>query len=61
MYVTNITDDFDKMIFTNCIDNENNIDIIIPILLLAIPCGFSFLYLMSLMVYILIKPLFSNK
>ena len=59
MYVTNITDDYDN-ITINCTNNENNIDIIIPSLLRTIPCGLSFLFLMSLMVYTLIKPLFSK-
>ena len=71
MNVTNITD-YDNITyfeifsndynitFANCRDNENNIDIIIPTLLLTIPCGLSFLCFMSLMVYT-IKPLFTNK
>ena len=62
MYMTNITDDYDNITDTkNCTDNENNIDIIIPALLFTIPCGLSFLCLMSLMIYTLIKPLFNNK
>ena len=71
MYVMNVTDydnntstnytDYDNNTPTNCINNENNIDIVVPTLLLTIPCGLSFLCLMSLMVYTLIKPLFSNK
>ena len=32
MYVLNITDDYDNMTLTNCTDNENSIDIIIPFL-----------------------------
>ena len=55
MYVTNFTDDYDKDIdsnFTNeSTNSENNIDIIIPTLLLTIPCGSSFLCLMSSKVY----------
>ena len=39
MNVTNITDDYDNITFTNCTDNENNIDIFIPTLLLTIACG----------------------
>ena len=66
MYVMNVTDydkmtdDYNNSLSTNnnCIINENNIDIIIPTLLLTIPCGLSFLCLMSLMVYTIIKPLF---
>ena len=63
MHVTNITNDYDydNITFTNCTANENNIGIIIPSLLLIIPCGLSFLCLLSLMAYTLIKPLFSNK
>ena len=64
MYVTTITDDYDNttdLNFTNnCTSNENNIDIILPILLLTIPYGLSFLCLMSLMVYTLIKPLINQ-
>ena len=41
--------------------NQSNIDIIIPTLLITIPCGLSFLCLMSLMVYKLIEPLIKNK
>ena len=61
MDVTNNTDDYDNNTFTNCTDNENNIDIIIPTLIITIPCGLSVLYLMSLMVYTLMKPLFNSK
>ena len=50
----NMTDDY------NCTTNENNIDIIIPTLLLTITCGMSFFCLLSLMVYTLIKPLFNK-
>ena len=60
MYVTNITDDYDNMSSCNCTDSENDIDIIIPALLFTIPCGLSFICLMSLMVYTLIKPLFNK-
>ena len=41
--------------------NDCNIDIIIPALLFTIPCGLSFICLISLMVYTLIKPLFNKK
>ena len=63
MYITNVTD-FENMTDdynNNCTNSDNNFDIIIPTLLLTIPCGLSFLCLMSLMVYTLIKPLFNNK
>ena len=61
----NITD-YDNITSTNtttcnCTDSENDFDIIIPALLFKIPCGLSFLCLMSLMVYTLIKPLFNKK
>ena len=72
MYIGNVTEDFDNitssnypdydnMTLTNCTINENNIDIIIPALIFTIPCGLSFLCLMSLMLYTLIKPLFNKK
>ena len=66
MYVTNITDlnfsnDYDNILFTNCTDNKNIIDIFIPTILLTVPCGLSFLCLMSLMLYTLIRPLIKFK
>ena len=57
MNITNITDDYDNTTGTN----NCNFDIIIPALLFTIPCGLSFICLMSLMVYTLIKPLFNKK
>ena len=69
MYVLNVTD-YENMtddyndslsINNNCTLNENNIDIIIPTILPTKPCGLSFLCLMSLNVYTLIKPLINNK
>ena len=64
--MTNITDlvttiDYDKITFTNCTDDENNIDIIIPTIILTIPCGLSFSCLISLMVYTLSKPFIKSK
>ena len=53
--------DYDNMTLTNCTKNENNIDISIPTILLTIPCGLSFLCLISLMIYTLMKPLFNKK
>ena len=44
----------------NCTNNEKNIDINIPTLLLTLPSGLSFLCLMSSMVYKLIKPIFKK-
>ena len=64
MYITNVTD-YDNittsdMTLSNCTNNENNIEIVIP-LITIIPCGMSLVCLISLMVYTLIKPLFNNK
>ena len=56
----NITSSNDNMTLTNCTSNEKVIDIIIPGLLLTIPCILSFLCFMSLIVYTLIKPLFNK-
>ena len=65
MYVTNITDEYDKItdlkITNNCTNNENNIDIIIATSLLTINCDLSLFCLLSLMIYTLVKPLFNNK
>ena len=72
MFVTIITDDYknitssnytecDIMTLSNCTFKENEIDIILPTLLLTIPCDLSFLCLLSLKVCTLIKTLFSNK
>ena len=55
------TNNYNKTLSPNCTINENIIYIFIPTLLLTFPCGLSFLCFMSLMVYTLIKPLFSNK
>ena len=66
MCITNVTD-YDKMtddynkilaIKNDYTLNENNIDKIIPSLLRTIPCGLSFLCLMSLMVYTIMKLVF---
>ena len=60
MNIINVTDLYDTS-SCNCTDSENDIDIIIPAaLLFTIPCGLSFICLMSLMVYTLIKPLFNK-
>ena len=63
MNITNITDDYDNITeYDNTTDTNNcNIDIIIPALLITIPCGISFLCLISLMVYTLVKPLINRK
>ena len=58
MNVTNITDDSNN---ADILDENNcNIDIIIPALLFTIPCGLSFLCLISIMVYTLVKPLINK-
>ena len=58
MNVTNITDDSNN---ADILDENNfNIDIIIPALLFTIPCGLSFLCLISIMVYALVKPLINK-
>ena len=71
MYIKNVTDydeitssnytDYVNITFTNCTNKENNIDIFIPTLLFTKPCGLSFLSLMSLMVYTLIKLLINGE
>ena len=69
MYITNVTD-YDIMtddynnslsIKKKCTRNESNIDIFIASLLLTLPCGLSFLCLMSLVVFTIIKPFFNIK
>ena len=64
--ITDTIDDYNNItdydnITSNCTDSENDIDIIIPTLLFTIPCGISFLCLIGLIVYTLIKPLFNKK
>ena len=74
MYVTIITDlnnrnDYGKItdinttnnISNNCTNSESIIDINIPSILQTIQCGVSFLCLLSLMIYTLIKLLLTNK
>ena len=69
MYITKVTDydnmtnDYNNTLSLNniCTNSEIIIDIIIPSILLTIPCGLSFLCLLSLMIYTLIKHLFNNK
>ena len=58
---TDILNDIRDLTLRNCTDNENNFDINIPTLLLILTCVLSFLCLMSLMVYTLIKPFFNNE
>ena len=62
MYITNFTDDYNDSlsINNNCTNNDNNIEIIIP-LFTIISCGMSLICLISLMVYTLIKPYINKK
>ena len=69
MYIANVTNGYDNTTSSNFKDYDNitdtnicteNFDKIIPFLLI-IPCGLSFLCLLSLMVYTIIKLLFKNK
>ena len=59
----NMTDDFNDSLSmnNNCTINEINIDIIVPARFFTLPCSLSFLCLMSLMAYTIIKPLFNKK
>ena len=62
MYITNVTD-YDNLTLCNCTNidnNDNNIEIIIP-LFTIIPCGLSLICLISLMAYTLIESLLSKK
>ena len=61
MYVLKITDDYDNISFKNCTSNEKSTDINIPTSLLTISCSLSFLCLLSLMIYTLIKHLLTDK
>ena len=57
----NATNDYIN-ITKNCTNFDNkNINVKIPTVLPTIPCGLSFLYLMSLMIYVLFKPFLTNK
>ena len=62
MCITNISDDYNDTlsINDNFTNNDTNIEIIIP-LITIIPCTLSFICLLSLMVYTLIKPFFHQK
>ena len=59
MYITNVTD-YDNLTLCNCTNNDNNIEIIIP-LFTIIPCDMLLICLLSLMVNTLIKPLLSKE
>ena len=61
MYIANVIDDYDNITPSNCTDNEHIIVKTITTLLFTIPCRLSFLCMLSLMIYILIKPLITKK
>ena len=54
-----IIQNYDNMILNNCTNNENNIEIVRP-LIKIIPCGMSLMCLISLMAYTLVKPFFNK-
>ena len=57
MYITSIRDDYDNTTFTNCTNNENeNNNIIFKYLLLSLPSSILLFFLISLIIYTLIKP-----
>ena len=58
---TNITDNYNDTLSPSCTINENRFDIIIPTLLLTVPCDPSILCLMSLIVCTIIKISLNNK
>ena len=61
MYVNYLTDEYnDTLSIKNCTDNGNKVEIIIP-LISIIPCGMSFMCLISLMLYTLVKPIMGKK
>ena len=62
MYIANVTDNYNDTlsINNNCTNNENNIEIILP-LFTIIPCGMSLIRLKSLLMYTLVKPLLIKK
>ena len=62
MNISNVTDTFNDSLISNCTDIEND-DIIIKAMMfvIPIPSGIIFLFLMSVMTYTLIKPLFNKK
>ena len=66
MHIIKITNDYDKitdyvdMVSTNFTNNENNIEIVLP-LITIIPCGMSLICLISLTAYTIVKLLFNKK
>ena len=62
MSITKITDNYNDNISVNnnCTNIENNFEILIPLFTIT-PCGMSFICLISLIAYTLMKPLFNKK
>ena len=60
MNISNVTDTFNDSLKSNCTDIENDDDLIIKAMMFVIPSGILFLFLMSIMTYTLIKPLFKK-
>ena len=57
----NITNDYNDTLISNCTDiDENDDDIIIKAMMFVIPSGILFLFLMSIITYTLVKPLFNK-
>ena len=52
--------DYDNITSNNCTNKDHNVEIILP-LITIIPSVLSFIFLISLMVYIIIKPSFNKK
>ena len=52
--------EYDNITSNNFTKSENNIQIVIP-LITIIPCGMSLICSISLMIYVSIKPLITNK
>ena len=63
MNITNVTDyDYDNMTLSSCTNNENeDLNIFFKYLLLSIPSSILLFSLISLMIYILTKPLIINE
>ena len=61
MYVFNLLNEYDNIIFTNCTNNESeDNNIIFKYLLRSIPSNFLLFSLINLMLYTSIKPLIPN-
>ena len=62
MFITNITDNYNDSLSrnNNCTNNDINIEIEIP-LFTVIPCSLLLICLISLMIYVSVKPLITNE